>query len=72
MSASHLESKERMQPGMLSVISIFDRQTHSVLRDRQGTLDGVITQEARPPTFTSEGLLDYIIQLIVSEDEANF
>jgi len=36
----------------------------------QGNLDGVITRQPRPPTFSTAGLLDYIIELIVEEDEA--
>ena len=37
------------------------------LNFRQKTLDGVLV--SRVPTFTKSGLADYIIELIVSEDE---
>ena len=30
-----------------------------------------ITRRPKPPIFTTDGLLDYIIELIVSEDEAS-
>lgn len=37
---------------------------------RQASLDDVVTREQKPPVFTSDGLLDYIVELIVCEDEA--
>lgn len=36
----------------------------------QGSLDGIVIRQPRPPTFSTAGLLDYIIELIVEEDEA--
>ncbi|KIL55238.1 hypothetical protein M378DRAFT_18123 [Amanita muscaria Koide BX008] len=36
---------------------------------KQTTLDGVVTHQPRPPAFTTDRLLDYIIELVVSEDE---
>ena len=36
---------------------------------KQGTLDSAITREARIPAFSTKGLLDYIIELIVCEDK---
>ena len=36
---------------------------------RQTSLDGVVSHEARTPAFTNAGLLDFIIELIVCEDE---
>jgi hypothetical protein len=36
----------------------------------QGSLDSIITREPKRPHFTTRGLLDYIVQLIVCEDEA--
>jgi hypothetical protein len=36
----------------------------------QTTLDHAIVREQRVPTFTTAGLLDYIVELIVAEDEA--
>ncbi|KAJ7615255.1 hypothetical protein DFH06DRAFT_125311 [Mycena polygramma] len=38
--------------------------------EKQGTLDGFATQTPRIPAFTREGLLDYICELIVTEDGA--
>jgi hypothetical protein len=32
-------------------------------------LDSIISREAKPPPFTAQGLLDYIVELIVCEDE---
>ena len=37
----------------------------------QGSLDGIVTQQPHPPAFSTAGLLDYIIQLIVEEDEVS-
>jgi hypothetical protein len=37
---------------------------------RQASLDDVVTREQKPPVFTSDGLLDYIVEMIVCEDEA--
>jgi hypothetical protein len=36
---------------------------------RQGTLDSAIVVQPRMPPFTTAGLLDYIIELVVSEDK---
>ena len=38
---------------------------------RQTFLDGVVTHEPRIPAFTSAGLLNFIIKLIVCEDEVS-
>lgn len=35
---------------------------------KQGTLDGAVTREPRMPLFSTDGLLDYVIELVVSED----
>jgi hypothetical protein len=32
-------------------------------------LDSIISHEPKPPLFTAQGLLDYIVELIVCEDE---
>ncbi|KAF5380029.1 hypothetical protein D9615_006171 [Tricholomella constricta] len=37
---------------------------------KQGSLNGIVTREPRMPAFTSAGMLDYVIELIVSEDKA--
>lgn len=37
---------------------------------RQTTLDGSITYQPRVPPFSSKGLIDYLVQLVVTEDEA--
>jgi hypothetical protein len=36
----------------------------------QTTLDHAVVREQRAPTFTTAGLLDYIVELVVAEDEA--
>ncbi|KAF8810837.1 hypothetical protein BYT27DRAFT_7024336, partial [Phlegmacium glaucopus] len=36
---------------------------------KQGTLDSIVTRQPRPPAFTTKGLLDYIVEFVVSEDE---
>ena len=38
-------------------------------RPKQGTLDGIITRQPCQPAFTTDGLLDYIIELVISEDK---
>ena len=40
----------------------------SFYSERQGTLDDVVTKSPRPPTFTTAGLLDFIIELVVLGD----
>jgi len=35
----------------------------------QSNLDGVL--QPHPPTFSTNGLIDYIVQLIVEEDEVS-
>jgi hypothetical protein len=42
-----------------------DNQTLS----RQGTLDNAMVVQSRVPPFTTAGLLDYIVELVVCEDE---
>lgn len=37
--------------------------------ERQGTLDNVVTTQPRTPPFTSAGLLNYIVELVVNEDD---
>ena len=43
----------------------------SLVRLVQGSLDGIVTRQPRPPEFSLKGLLDYIIELIVAEDEVS-
>jgi len=38
----------------------------------QGTLNGNVVVQPRVPPFTSAGLLDYIVELVVCEDEVCF
>lgn len=53
-----------------TTITLAAIQLICLCRSRQSTLDEHgITQEPRIPSFLSEGLLDYVIQLIVMEDE---
>ncbi|KAJ7820189.1 hypothetical protein B0H14DRAFT_2600170, partial [Mycena olivaceomarginata] len=35
----------------------------------QKTLDGIVVSEPRPPAFTTEGLRDFLIEMIVTQDE---
>jgi hypothetical protein len=35
----------------------------------QTSLDSIVTREIKCPTFTNAGLMDYIIELIIREDE---
>jgi len=37
--------------------------------ERQGTLDGTVTRQPRVPPFCNSGLLDYVVELVVSEDD---
>ena len=37
----------------------------------QSNLDGVVTREPKQPPFTTAGLLDYIVELVVCEDEVS-
>src|ERR1700761_2000279 len=37
----------------------------------QTSLDGVVTREPKMPAFTKAGLFDYIIELIICEDEVS-
>ena len=39
--------------------------------NRQGTLDSAVVVQARVPPFTTAGLLDYMVELVVSEDEVS-
>jgi hypothetical protein len=36
---------------------------------KQTTLDSAITWEARIPAFSTKGLLDFIVKLVVCEDK---
>ena len=38
----------------------------------QSTLDSVISTRPRIPQFTTGGLLDYVVELVVCEDEVRF
>jgi hypothetical protein len=37
----------------------------------QTLLEGIVTWEAKCPVFTKAGLMDYIIELIICEDEVS-
>jgi hypothetical protein len=45
------------------------RTADSTDRLLQSSLDSIVTREPRRPPFTTRGLLDFIVQLIVCEDE---
>jgi hypothetical protein len=38
--------------------------------NRQTTLDGVVTSQPRVAPFSTRGLIDHLVQLVVSEDDA--
>jgi hypothetical protein len=53
-------------------ISMHDRaipDAEPELKLKQSTLDSAVTREARIPAFSTKGLLDYIVELVVSEDK---
>ena len=37
----------------------------------QTSLEGIVTQEAKSPIFTNARLMDYIIELVICEDEVS-
>ena len=43
--------------------------THSY--SSQTSLDGIVTREAKNPAFTNAGLMDYIVELVICEDEVS-
>ena len=38
----------------------------------QGSLDNIVTRQPCMPPFSTDGLVDYLIKLIVCEDKVNF
>jgi hypothetical protein len=58
--------------GKVCIQSIYKYDLHLLtnLHSRQQTLDGSLV--ARMPQFTKAGLMEYIIELIVSEDDVSF
>jgi hypothetical protein len=44
----------------------------TVTTQRQGTLDSVVERIMRIPQFSVAGLLDYIVELIIVEDEESY
>jgi hypothetical protein len=42
----------------------------TIASQRQTTLDGSLVRQPRVPPFTPQGLIDHLVQLIVTEDEA--
>jgi hypothetical protein len=66
---SKTESLENVN-GHVPSSSFFDNFLDAISsRLKQGSLDGIVTCHQRAPTFTKDGLIDYIIELIVCEDE---
>lgn len=55
----------RAEGKLISHIAVFNLLKNNLYS--QQTLDGSLV--ALPPKFTSAGLMDYIIELIVSEDD---
>ena len=36
----------------------------------QGSLDNIVTRQPRAPPFSTDGLVDYLVELVVCEDKA--
>jgi hypothetical protein len=51
---------------------ILAEMTHDPQSERQGTLDGNVVRQPRVPAFSMAGLLDYIVELVVCEDDVRF
>jgi len=37
----------------------------------QGSLDDIVTRQPCAPPFSTDGLLDYLVELVVCEDKVN-
>lgn len=37
----------------------------------QGSLDNIVTRQPRAPPFSADGLVDYLVELVVCEDKVN-
>jgi hypothetical protein len=48
------------------LLTVIDCQSST---HEQTTLDGTFTRQPKVPAFTTDGLLDYIVELIVCEDK---
>ena len=46
--------------------------THDLRSERQGTLDDNVVCQPPVPVFSMVGLLDYIVELVVCEDNVRF
>jgi hypothetical protein len=44
--------------------------TLTITRQCQTTLDGSFTRQPRVPPFSTQGLIDHLVELIISEDNA--
>jgi hypothetical protein len=55
-------------------ILAYSKKASSNIFDKfsQLILDGAINCQPRVPTFTSEGLMDYMVQLVVCEDKVRY
>jgi hypothetical protein len=43
----------------------------AVLQYRQSTLDNIIVHQARIPEFSTAGLTDFLVELVVTEDKVS-
>ena len=41
-----------------------------IASDRQSTLDGMVATQSHVAPFSTQGLIDHVVELIVSEDDA--
>jgi hypothetical protein len=64
----HVQNLAELLSGMLVHISTKDLMTNHGYS--QATLDAIIVHQPRAPAFTTSGLLDYVVELIVCEDKA--
>ena len=56
-----------MCPSQLLCVVVLILQ--AVFSFRQTNLDGVVSNSPKLPVFTTNGLLDFVIEMIVCEDE---
>jgi hypothetical protein len=49
--------------------SLLHRRRSANLPLSQGSLDDVVTRQPRAPPFSTDGLVDYLVELVVCEDK---
>lgn len=68
-----VQSLMEVSSGMFCINTgvIYLRVSLLIAQFSQGSLDGVVVHQPRAPTFTTSGLLDYIVELVVCEDKVS-